>query len=112
MPDLAIYNLFGVYHKAIKKTVKVSELNVTVQGIFASSDPKKGTVVIITNGKTKLYLVGDKIKEVAVIEEILDDKIIIDIDGVKEYIPYNNKNLEFSDNIDNQDFPPRIFKEE
>lgn len=109
-PDLATYNLFGVYKKKVVKKIKVSDLDVTVSGIFANSDPKLGSVAITSNGETKLYIVGSKIKNIAVIEEILDDKIIINIDGDKEYIPFNNKNLELNENnMNNQDFPPRVF---
>lgn len=110
LPDLAKYNLFGVYKKVTKKTIKASDLKVKVNGIFANSDPKLGTAVITSDGETKLYLVGTKIKGIAVIEEILDDKVIISIDGAREFLPYSNKDLELSDKmINNQDFPPRVF---
>jgi len=111
LPDLASYNLFGVYKKKVKKKIKVSDLDVTVTGIFANSDSKLGSVALTADGQTRLYIVGSKIKNMAVIEEILDDKIIINIDGEKEYLPYNKKNLEFNENNSNKaNFPPRVFQ--
>jgi len=112
LPDLAIYNLFGAYKDKVKHKIKVSDLDVTVNGIFANSDSKLGTVAITADNETKLYLVGSKIKGIAVIEEILDNKVIISIDGEKEYLLYNNKNLKFDkNNMNTPNFPPRIFKE-
>ena len=112
LPDLASYNLFGIFKEKEKPTIKVSDLDVTVIGIFADTDPKKGTAVIDSNGRSLLYIVGDKIKGVAVIDKILPDKVVIDLDGSEEYIPYDDKNLQFSGNTNDKNFPPRIFNEE
>jgi len=89
--QLAMAHLFGNAEKAAVDTAKVAtvtQLNLTLRGVLAASDPKYGIAIISSgkNGKEEIYGIGDPIPGNATLREVHPDHVILERSGQLEIL--------------------------
>lgn len=90
-PTIAHPALFG---HDVSAGLPVSDLKLTVKGIFASNDARKGAAIIAANGRSpKLYEVGDRLPGGATLVEVYSTQIVLEEVGSQTVLKLPEKRL-------------------
>ena len=80
---------FGQHHQAPPpNTAAVQNLNMTLLGIILRDDPKKSMALIETPKGESNYRIGDTIDPQAILQEVMQDFVILDIGGTQHQLGF------------------------
>lgn len=97
LPEITHLHLFGEYTVEHVGFLPITQLNLTVEGIFYSNDVKQSELLVSTpNVKTKVYRVGDSLPGDAIIRKIFPDSVVIEYGGDLQTLPLIKPALTFA----------------
>lgn len=97
----------------VSNAVPKSKLDATIMGISASSDPKRGSVVVKYQNIEDVYGINDKIEKTnAIVKRIYPNKIIIRNNGVDEELMIPDDGLVITENFDTKKSTPQKVSKE
>lgn len=97
LPDIPGWHLFGNYAIVKAKLLPQSQLNLTLEGIFYSSNPQQSQALIATTDvPVKIYKIGAELPGGAKVKEILPDSVIIEQNNKLANLPLKKPRLKFA----------------
>ncbi len=89
-------HIFGEFNKPGLAGVPQTTLDLKLQGLFVGPTQEQSRVLIAgSDGKGKLYAVGDKLPNGVLVKEILVDGVMLEVEGELEKLMLPTKKLNF-----------------
>lgn len=91
------YDVFGVYMAKLGDDLPESQLNVSIVGLFYSTDPAKSHVILkVDGGEQKVYAPGDQLSAGVSLYRIHQNGIVLKRQGELESLSLPRTRLEFA----------------
>ncbi len=72
---------------------KATTLDLALRGILLQSDPSLSFALIATDGTTKRYALGESIADKAVLVDINDRHVVLEVDGTRQILGFPNTDM-------------------